>query len=104
MQKQLYIHMNNVPLITEAYKVTGIAPMNKEIVQRSQAHSMPHRKFTNLVYLIQLALLFRFQSAIGLATCRETGVGHKVKREEGQEKKGRGGHAQQHYTERHTFL
>ena len=35
---------------------------------------MPHRNFTNLVYLVQLLLLFRFQSAIGLATCRETGV------------------------------
>ena len=66
--------MNNVPLITEVCKVTGIVPMNKEIAHKSQSHSMPHRNLTNLVYLIQLALLFRFQSAIGLATCRETGV------------------------------
>ena len=49
---------------------------------------MPHRKFTNLVYLIQLPLLFRFQLAKGLATCRETGVEQESEMEKSQRKKG----------------
>ena len=70
-------------------KATGMSPHEKWIGNNFQAHSVPHRKFPNLVYLIQLPILFRFQMAIGLATCRETGVQQDSEVEKGQEKKGR---------------